>query len=205
MDSGPDCDDYPCEKLVPCKMSQDVSMAASGSASSNTSQVLPEQTLRWAALLYGLLSCLAGHHALCRPLMSGLPMQRHRNFLWVLSETALLELCAYLKPPRSAAIRSFCLQARPQQPSSLVCWQHHPVGHPCCSSAVSSWPCRHIDNYLSTASVSTTIEHCLPAQCSHPCLPWFAGAPRAASVLCLRACPRRPALVRCWPSSSATR
>ena len=59
MDSGPNCDDYFGEKLVPCKMSENLSVAASGSASSNTSQVPPEQSLRWAALLRGLPSCQA--------------------------------------------------------------------------------------------------------------------------------------------------
>ena len=62
MDSGPDCDDYFGEKLVPCKMSENLSLAASGSASSNTSQVLPEQSLRWAALLRGL-PCFEGSPA----------------------------------------------------------------------------------------------------------------------------------------------
>ena len=46
MDTCPECDDYHCEKLVPCKVSQDLSMAASDIAGSNTSHVLPEQTLR---------------------------------------------------------------------------------------------------------------------------------------------------------------
>ena len=117
MDTGPDCDDYPGEKLVPCKMSQDLSMAASGSASSNTSHVPPEQTLRWAALLFRLPSCRAGHDALCRLLRSGLPMQRPRNFLWVLSGAALLVLPCLSGAAKNLQLSPpFCLQARPQQP-----------------------------------------------------------------------------------------
>ena len=144
MDTGPGRDDYPCEKLVPCKVSQDLSMAASGSAGSDTSHVLPEQTLRWAALLCELLSCQAGHSALCRPLTSGLPMQRHRNLLWVLSGTAMPVLRAYVKTPGSAAVPLLLPPGAPTaalEPSVLAA-----SSRACCSSAVSSWPCMQTHN-----------------------------------------------------------
>ena len=204
MDTGPGFDDYPGEKLVPCKVSQDLSMAASSSASSNTSHVLPEQTLRWVTLLYGLLSCQAGDHALCRPLRSGLPMQHYCDFLWVLSGTAMLLLRAYLKTqdlqPQSPLLPASAPTAA-LKPSVLAA-----SCHTCCSSAASFWPCRHTHNHSKNClCLYSNVSIVCPAHCFQRCLPLPAGAPRAALVTCPRACLPRPALVRCWPSSSITR